>query len=426
MQIFFNHKLVLGLMHNSKTALKSMIIVTIVVCVLITLKITFGLISNARVLISDAVESSTDLVVALASIVGLFLASRPPDSKFGYGYYKVENLVSFFISILIMGSSWKLIYDAIIDFSKEPAISVPYFALGTALFSSCVSLTIGLYLRQVAKETSSPTIEANGKDKILDSIRSIIIFATILASYFKVKYVETTITILISLLAIKVGLEIGKDAVYALLDITEPGMASKVREILETSTDILDFADIRIRKSGAYFFGDCEIKIPDSIGFKDAHKISEKIKEAIHSEFPNIISFVIHIEPEERPDRIMIFPVDDEKGLDSKISEHFGRASSLLLIETDLDTREIQRIEHLHNPFSSQDSFAGLALSRMMSEHNVNTLVTRNLGEIVFYKLKGKSIDLLKAQGNTVKECLDLLYQKKFEHIEQPTKEKEI
>ena len=89
-------------MTTTQNTIRVMYLVTTVVSCLIVLKIVVGIIASSSALISDAVHSVTDLIVAIASLVGLRLANRPPDKRFTYGYYKVENIITLFISLVIL------------------------------------------------------------------------------------------------------------------------------------------------------------------------------------------------------------------------------------------------------------------------------------------------------------------------------------
>ncbi len=411
-------------MKTDKDAFRAMLVVTIIVTFLITLKLTIGFISHSSVLISEGVESSSDFVVAIISLIGLSLAGRSPDKKFPYGYYKIENFLSFAIASSIVVSSVILIIKAIVNFTATPVISYPLFALAVAVLSAIVSLILGLYLMSIGRKTNSPTIKANSKDKLIDSARSVIVFVTILFSYFHIKYVEAVVTILIALIAIKIAFDLGKDALFALLDFTDTEMENTVKAILEKRIKdgvILSYNELRIRKAGSYCFGDCEVNFPDTTDLKEAHNTVEEIKAEIHSAIPSLISLVVHIEPIERDDRVIAFPVvEEDKGLDSRLANSFGRTPLLLLVTTNLKTREIEKLEAINNPNIKSDKLVGYNLAKELVSKGINTVVVKTIGEISFAALKAQNIDIIKAERDTVKDCLDQLYRKEITHIEVP------
>ena len=123
------------------------------------------------------------------SLVYIWLRSLQ-ISVFNYGYYKVENLVSLFISAVILGSALDLIYEGIKKLKPVASLTLPIVAFVATIISTIISLVLALYLRRVNKKVSSPTIAANTEDKALDSITSLVVFGAVLSSYLKVSYVE--------------------------------------------------------------------------------------------------------------------------------------------------------------------------------------------------------------------------------------------
>ncbi|MBD3190367.1 MAG: cation diffusion facilitator family transporter [Candidatus Heimdallarchaeota archaeon] len=412
-------------MRESKQAARTMYLVIAVVLLLIVVKIVIGIIASSTALISDAIHSISDLVVAVASIIGLRLANRPPDKRFAYGYYKIENIVTLFISLVIFGSSGELIYEGIKRILSPPQIDIPYIAMGGAIFSSVASVILGIYLRHVGKQTSSPTIVANAKDKLMDGATSFVVFGAILASFLSINYIEGIITILISILSIKIGFDIAKESILALLDVTDEDLKTKVEEIVTATEGVIHTARLRIRKAGAYYLGDCEIKVDSSIGIEEGHDISEAAEKNVQEVFPEIISFVVHVEPFQKKERRVICPITEPKGLDSPIANHFGRAQKLLLAEVSLEEKAVKSYSIQNNPFNTRKHLAGLALTKMVIDEEINTLITINIGEIAFFKLKGEHVDIFQADCETVKECLQGLMDNNLPPLKEPTKKKE-
>src|SRR3990172_10497576 len=59
---------------------------------LLALKLTLGLISNSIAVISDAVDSGTDLTAGAAALLSVRIAASPADEEHPYGHGKVESI----------------------------------------------------------------------------------------------------------------------------------------------------------------------------------------------------------------------------------------------------------------------------------------------------------------------------------------------
>jgi divalent metal cation (Fe/Co/Zn/Cd) transporter len=72
-----------------------------------------------------------------------------------------------------------------------------------------------------------------------------------------------------------------------------------VKKIIRQSHDVNEFHSLRLKKSGPYVFGDVEIRVNKRLSIKEAHEIADRIEKNIKQEFPEIASFLIHVEPNE-------------------------------------------------------------------------------------------------------------------------------
>ena len=63
-------------------------------------------------LFSDALESIINVVTALAVIVAVKIASRPPDEQHPYGHHKAEYLSAVVVGAMIVGAAVAILHEA--------------------------------------------------------------------------------------------------------------------------------------------------------------------------------------------------------------------------------------------------------------------------------------------------------------------------
>jgi cation diffusion facilitator family transporter len=90
----------------------------IITLILIIFKIFFSLITRSIALQADAIDNVTDLVMIIASLVGVIFANKKPNERFPLGYYKLENIISLVISIFIFFTAFNIIQESSIDIYK--------------------------------------------------------------------------------------------------------------------------------------------------------------------------------------------------------------------------------------------------------------------------------------------------------------------
>ena len=197
-------------------------IVSVITLVLALVKLSAGLISDSIVLISDAIHNIADLVAVIASWFGLRIAQRKPTERFPYGFYKIETLMAFLISIFILFAAYNLFTESYSKLFISSTLTLPSVALATSFVSIIISFLISKYEKRIGREINSQSLLTLAQESRIDIITSVGVFITLILVYLGLPYVEGIVGLAISVLIFKVGLENAYNALLSLLDVS-PG-----------------------------------------------------------------------------------------------------------------------------------------------------------------------------------------------------------
>ncbi len=403
---------------GERTALLS----SLISFVLAVLKAVVGFLSGSVVLMADALESAADIASGLASFFGLRIAQKKPDEKFPYGYYKAENIASLFIGILIIYAAINLLIVSYHRLFTISEIGYGYIPLIVVAVSAITSLLTSIYLKKKGNQLKIQSLIANSKDRLKDFFVSIIIFIVI--ALRNIPYIEGILSILISLVVLRMGILTAKDAIFALMDVSpSKELENKIKKIINSISGVEDAKHIRLRSSGPFIFGECHVKIRKHVNVNRAHEIADKIEEKIKKNVKQIESFTIHIEPFKSPKQKIVIPIKQNNGLDSAVIDHFGRADNFIFVN--IDGKKIKSFYVNKNPFKEKKVRAGLSAVNFVIKEKVNLLITQQMGDISFHTLRDNLVDIYKTKGKTVKNVLENLIKNKLEKLEKPTRRKE-
>lgn len=407
------------LKEGQKAALLSML----VSFVLAVLKATVGFYSGAVVLITDALDSATDIITSFAAYFGLKLSGKKPTEKFPYGFYKAENLASLIISGFIIYAAIILLIKGYYRLFLIPSLSYPIITLATAVISGIIALGISIYLKRKGKKINSDSLIANSRDRLKDFFVSIVIFAAILCTYYNIRYVEGITTMLISLFILKIGLETVKDAAFALMDVSpSKEIEKKVSTALASIPGMESYSDLKLRKAGPYIFGEVNIKIRKFIKVERAHEIADRIEQKIKNKIKQVESFTIHIEPFKAEKQKIAIPVKDNKGLASRVDSQLARANYFIFVTA--DKKKILQHYVKNNPYKEKKIRAGMSVTSFLLNEKIDALVTQETGKITFHTLRDNMIDIYKTQGKSAEEVGELFIAGKLKRLTKPTKVK--
>ncbi len=391
---------------------------------LVIAKTIIGLLSGSLVLITDAIHSGSDILSIIASWFGLKIAQRKADQRFPYGYYKAENIGTLIISFLIIYAFYVMFTQGCTRLFSFSQIKIPLLALGISLFDALVMFFFGKYEIKIGKQVNAQSLVALGKENKTHIFSSLAVFIGTLSAYFKIPYIEGGITIAISLLILKIGLSVAKDSVLALMDVSpSKEIEQRIVDEIESVPGVEEFFDLRLRKSGPFIFGETKIGIRKFVDVMRAHEIADSIEEKIKKKVPQVDSFTIHIEPFKSDFQHLVIPISEKKGLDSKVTNSFGRAPYFLFIN--LKGNEIKGFYILQNPYKDKSIRAGFAASKLITKQKSEILITNQIGEISFYTLRDNLIDVYQSSGGTVKNIVNQFIKGKLIKLKKATRKKD-
>jgi predicted Fe-Mo cluster-binding NifX family protein len=92
-------------------------------------------------------------------------------------------------------------------------------------------------------------------------------------------------------------------------------------------------------------------------------------------------------------------PVDENEGLESKVSEHFGDAPFLFVCSVKKESIEDWKV--LPNPGATATVHKGMEAGRLLMGEKVEVVAVVQLGEGAFWMLNGNGISVLQIPGES-------------------------
>ena len=101
--------------------------------------------------------------------------------------------------------------------------------------------------------------------------------------------------------------------------------------------------------------------------------------------------------------------------LNSQLSPIFGRCAFFIIVE--IENNEIKNHKCIENKAVMQAGGAGIMAAQTIGNEKVNVVISNAIGPRAFDMLQQLGIEMYKAQGDTIKEAIDLFIQGKLSKI---------
>ena len=388
-------------------------------------KVAVGVLSGSMVLFSDAIHSLSDVSSIIISWLGLKIAQRDPNKKFPYGYYKAENLGALAISLFILYAGGQMMLSAWHRLFQFPSLHLPYLALTLSLLDGLILFLFGNYEVKIGREVGAESLAAMGRENRTHLLSSSAVFLGILATIYKIPYIESIIILAIAFLILEIGFETARGALLSLMDVS-PGeeIEKKAGEAVESAPGVEGFYDLRLRRAGPFVFGEVKVGVRKLIDVGQAHQIADDIERRVKKKIPQIDSFIVHIEPFESNFHHLVIPVLSKNGLEAEISPHLAHAPYLLFVN--LEGNRLRSFYVLKNPYQKRKVRAGLAVAKLIVKQKSDVLIVRQVGEIALHALRDNLLDIYRTRVKLARQAVEKFSRGELKEIKMAKKSGEI
>ena len=168
------------------------------------LNIIIGLLSNSIAIISDSVHSLIDAISGVLVIVSEKLASHKKLSKHRQ---KIERITTIIIAMIIVITGIHIIIESIEKIIEPETPDYSIITIIILIISLIAKYALATYLKKTGKIIRSKVVEASGAETMNDTWISVAVLASAIIYLIWHVDIEAYISIIISLVIIKVGLE---------------------------------------------------------------------------------------------------------------------------------------------------------------------------------------------------------------------------
>jgi len=284
-----------------QTARRVIILSVAASVVTMALKSAAYLLTGSVGLLSDAAESSVNLVAALIAFAALTVAAKPADSSHSYGHEKAEYLASGAEGALILVAAATIIYSAVSRFLAPMPLARIGPGLLVALAAAAVNYVVSRIMLTASRKYDSIVLEADAQHLMTDvwtSVGVIIALGVVMLAPPRWAVLDPVIALLVGANIIRTGAGLIRRSLAGIMDSSLPeAELESVGEAVRAAAGAgAIFHGVRTRKSGPRRFVEFHLLFPGETTVRDGHETCKQVEAAIRERFPGTI-VTIHAEP---------------------------------------------------------------------------------------------------------------------------------
>jgi cation diffusion facilitator family transporter len=271
---------------------------------LIALKVAAAIVTGSVAILSEALNSTIDLIASVIAFVAVRRADEPADIEHPYGHEKVESVAASIEGILIIGGAVFIMVESIrrlVNGNSE--VESLGFGIAVIAFSMVSAAAVSTFLRRQARKHSSPALEGDAAHVAADALTSAgVLVALALVKLTGAEQLDAAVAVAFSGFIVLTGLNIIRRAAGILVDESPPPeemdrIEAAIARARAEEPEMVGYHKLRARTTGRRRYIDLHVQFRSGTTLERAHDLAHRLRDAIESDLPNA-EVLIHVEPE--------------------------------------------------------------------------------------------------------------------------------
>lgn len=249
-------------------------------------------------LLGDTLHNVADALTAVPLLVAFWLARRPANDRFTYGYGRAEDLAGLFVVAMIALSSILAGWEAIDRLFHPREVEHVWAVAAAGVVGFCGNELVARYRIRVGRQIGSAALVADGLHARTDGFTSLAVVLGAAGVAVGMPWADPVIGLLIAVAILGVLRSALKQVGARLMDAVTPEDVRRAREAVGTVDGVLAVRSLRLRWIGHTLHADGDITVSAELPVSAGHDIAHHAEEHLLEALPRLTSVVLHVSPD--------------------------------------------------------------------------------------------------------------------------------
>jgi cation diffusion facilitator family transporter len=272
-------------------------IITLIGIVLFVTKIIAWYITQSVAILTDALESTVNVLAGLIGVYSLYVSAKPKDKDHPYGHGKAEFISAAIEGTLITVAGFIIIFEAINNLLHPHVIQKLDYGIALVAVTAVINYIAGAFCIKSGKKNNTLVLISSGKHLQTDTYSTLGIIAGLILLYFtKWLWIDTAVAILFAFIIMFTGYKIVRTSISGIMDEADDTLINKMvaqLNIIRTENWI-DLHNLRIIQYGSTLHLDCHLTVPWYLNVNEAHHEIDILSDLVKKEYGESIELFVH------------------------------------------------------------------------------------------------------------------------------------
>jgi cation diffusion facilitator family transporter len=268
-----------------------------------TLKLLAWWFTGSVGLLSDALESTVNIVAAFIALLALRTAMKPADQQHHFGRGKAEYFSASAEGFMILLAALVIVVTAAERFIHPREIEQLGWGLAISTGASMLNGAVAVVLLRAGKAHRSPVLDADGRHLMTDVWTSVGVLVGVgLVQITGWLRLDAIVAMAVGLNIVFTGMNLLRESTSKLMDqaLPEDDHKAIVDVLKKFESAEVKFHALQTRESGRHRFVSMHVLVPGAWTVQKGHDLSEDLEQQIIAVLPDT-TVSTHVEPIEDP-----------------------------------------------------------------------------------------------------------------------------
>lgn len=275
---------------------KILLIVLIFNLLTATLKTLWGYWTHSISMQADGFHSFLDAASNVVGLIGVWVASHPPDETHPYGHRKFETFGSFCISVFLFFGCFEILKNSYDRFQNTVVPEITSASFVIMLSTVIVNLVLSRWENQKGTLLKSEVLIADSLHTKSDVFASLSVIASLAGSWAGYSFIDPLVGVIIAAIIGKVGGQILMESSKVLTDYSRIH-PNEIHDLVMRIDGVEECHAVRTRGSMSHIYVDLHIHVAPQMPMEKAHILAHQVEAEIMKKFSDVLEVVVHLEP---------------------------------------------------------------------------------------------------------------------------------
>lgn len=261
------------------------------------IKLFAGWVSGSVSIMTDAINSLSDTISSILTLVGFRAASKPADKEHPYGHERSEYITGFVMALIIIFVGFQFLITSVDRIFNPSPLQTNLVIVSLLVVSIVEKIIQGKFYQTSAKRIDSTTLQAAALDSFNDVYTTAVVLVASLVETATGWHIDGYAGTVLALFIIYNGIQTIRDAIDELMG-SRPSVVElkKIRGEFDKYDEILGYHDFRMHQYGPNrVFATIHIEVDESWPLFRAHQLIDRIEKDFKENLG--IELVCHPDP---------------------------------------------------------------------------------------------------------------------------------